>query len=71
MAGYQGELSKGTVRTRTLTGFRSAKMTKFRIAGSTRAISINNDLLNASEGSTDSSRRQLQFGNMYDVFFVK
>jgi hypothetical protein len=34
-------------------------------------ISINNDPLHANEGSTDSSRRQLQFGTMYDVFFVK
>jgi hypothetical protein len=34
-------------------------------------ISINNDPLNANEGSTDSSRRQLQFGTMYHVCFVK
>ena len=34
-------------------------------------ISTNNGPLHANEGSTDSSRRQLQFGTMYDVFFVK
>ena len=34
-------------------------------------ISINNDPLHANEGSTDSSRRQLQLDSMYDVFFVK
>jgi hypothetical protein len=32
-------------------------------------ISINNDPLHANEGSTDSSRPQLQFGTMYVVFF--
>jgi len=31
-------------------------------------ISTNNGPLHANEGSTDSSRRQLQFGTMYDVF---
>jgi hypothetical protein len=34
-------------------------------------ISINNDPLHANEGSTDSSRRQLQFGTMYDIFFYE
>jgi hypothetical protein len=34
-------------------------------------ISINNDPMHANEGSTDSSRRQLQFGTVYDVFFCE
>ena len=34
-------------------------------------ISENNDPMHANEGSTNSSRSQLQFGTMYDIFFVK
>jgi hypothetical protein len=34
-------------------------------------ISINNDPLHANEGSTDASRRQLQFGTINDVCYAK
>ena len=64
--------------TRTLPGFSLAEIYLIYVhnfhIGNRRQyegnISINNDPLHANEGSTDASRRQIQFGIIHDVLYL-